>query len=85
MLFFCQPFSAVSARIAASLNVVFGIAQASAAARRNSCPLRCVCRKFLKLSGKALYGAPNRTPLAFAAAMPSACRWRMFSRSVWAT
>ena len=36
-------------------------------------------------NGRGRASRPKRTPRAFAAAMPSACRWRMFSRSFWAT
>ena len=36
-------------------------------------------------SGMGMRARPNCTPRAFAATMPSACRWRMASRSVWAT
>ena len=40
---------------------------------------------FVGSSGTGIRFRPNRTPRAFAAAMPSACRWRINSRSVWAT
>ena len=78
-------FTAVSARTAASRKVDFGIPQISAAVRKVICLLRHAFRNSSKLSGRIRHGTPNLTPLAFAAAMPSACRWRMFSRSVWAT
>lgn len=38
-----------------------------------------------KSSGAFFSGLPNFTPLAFAAAIPSACRFLMFSRSLCAT
>ena len=38
-----------------------------------------------KLSGVGLIGLPNRTPFAFAAAIPSCCRCRMLSISDWDT
>ena len=38
-----------------------------------------------KLSGKTAGIRPKCTPRSFAAAIPSACRWRMVSRSFWAT
>ena len=78
-------FTTVSARTAASRKVDFGIPQISAAVRKVICLLRHAFRNSSKLSGRIRHGTPNLTPLAFAAAMPSACRWRMFSRSVWAT
>ena len=31
------------------------------------------------------FGVPEENIITRAAAMPSACRWRRFSRSVWAT
>lgn len=34
-----------------------------------------------KSSGAEIFGRPKRTPFALAAAIPSACRFRMFSRS----
>ena len=38
-----------------------------------------------KLDGALITGLPNFIPLAFAAAMPYACRFRIFSRSFCAT
>lgn len=38
-----------------------------------------------KLSGTGISGLPNLTPFAFAAAIPSACLFLMFSRSLCAT
>ena len=38
-----------------------------------------------KFPGKGFGGRPKRTPFAFAAAIPSACRWRILIRSFSAT
>lgn len=49
------------------------------------CLFRHACRSSSKQSGRTRRSGPKRTPFAFAAAMPSACRRRIFSRSDWAT
>ena len=47
---------------------------------------RCqACRQASNAAGFSLHGWPKRTPLAWAAAIPSAYRWWMNSRSVCAT
>lgn len=43
------------------------------------------CTVSPKWSGISICGLPNRTPLAFAAAIPSACLWRILLRSFSAT
>ena len=49
------------------------------------CPSRYAFRVDLYVPGLLFFGRPNLTPRAFAAAMPSACRWWMLSRSTCAT
>ena len=48
-------------------------------------PLSHRCTISGKLSGALITGLPNFIPFAFAAAIPSACRFRIFSRSFCAT
>ena len=56
-----------------------------AASVRGNCPSAHNRKAVWNSAGSGLRGRPKRIPFSFAAAMPSACRFRIFSRSFCAT
>ena len=66
-------------------NVLCVVPKIRAASRADIWLLAQAARTLANSAGRFLGGLPNFTPLAFAAAMPSAWRWCILSRSLWAT